>query len=84
MRVFSSEDFKFAELPQPRLEFVDRVCKMDDYFTGQHEKIILKSFEDIMKAKHFTELDRLSILVHLVEQDCRVVPIGAYKMIPTQ
>ena len=37
-----------------------------------------------MKAKHFTELDRLSVLVHLVEQDCRVVPIGAYKMIPTQ
>jgi hypothetical protein len=40
---------------------------MDDYFTGQHEKILLKSGEDILKFKHFTELDRLSIVVHQID-----------------
>ena len=56
---------------------------MDDYFTGQHEKILLKSFEDIMKLKNFTELDRLSVVVHQIDEECKIVPLGAYKMIPT-
>ncbi len=37
----------------------------------------------IVKSKSFTELDRLSIVVHQVDHDCQVVPQGAYKMIPT-
>lgn len=56
---------------------------MDDYFTGQHEKILLKSGEDSLKAKQFTELDRLSIVVHGIDFECQVVPLGAYKLIPT-
>lgn len=56
---------------------------MDEYFTGQHEKILLKSFEDIMKTKNFTELDRLSVVVHIIDQECQVVPLAAYRMIPT-
>ena len=56
---------------------------MDDYFTGQHEKILLKSFEDIMKLKNFTELDRLSVVVHQIEDECNIVPLGALRMIPT-
>lgn len=39
--------------------------------------------EYVVKAKNFTELDRLSIVVHLVDHDCQVVPLGAFKMIPT-
>ena len=65
------------------------------HFTGQHEKIIDRNpkgtdrsisvgGEDLMvRAKNFTELDRLSIIVHLIDQDCQVVPLGAYRMIPT-
>ena len=56
---------------------------MEDFFTGQHEKILLKSFEDIMKLKHFTELDRLSCVVYQIDMECQIVPLGAYKMIPT-
>lgn len=91
----SSEDFKFAELPAPRLEFADRAARIDDYFSGQHEKNLFKGSSEPQKAvdvggedhfvrnKNFTELDRLSLLVHQVEHDCQIVPLGAYKMIPT-
>jgi hypothetical protein len=41
-------------MPAPRTDFIAKVNKMDDFFTGQHEKILLKSFEDIMKLKNFT------------------------------
>ena len=68
---------------------------MTEFFTGQHEKIIVKGSgqpgktinlngeEFSVKAKNFTELDRLSIVVHQIDRDCQVVPLGAFKMIPT-
>lgn len=72
------------------------VKKLNDFFTGQHEKILVKRSaegpsksislegeEFVVKQKNFTELDRLSIFVHLVDAECQVVPVGAYKMIPT-
>lgn len=37
----------------------------------------------IVKQKNFTELDRLALIVYLVAYDCNVVPLGAYRMIPT-
>jgi len=37
----------------------------------------------IVKQKNFTELDRLSLFVSLVSNDCNVVPLGAYRLIPT-
>ncbi len=39
--------------------------------------------EHFVKTKNFTELDRLSLIVNQIEHDCQVVPLGAYKMIPT-
>lgn len=39
----SSEDFKFAELPLLRRDLVNIAVKIDDFFTGQHEKILLKA-----------------------------------------
>lgn len=36
-----------------------------------------------MKSKNFTELDRLSIVVHAIEDECQVIPLGAYKLAPT-
>ena len=96
MALFSNDDFKFAELPTPRLEFHCQVQTMNDFFTGQHEKILLKcqneapkimrgpdGEEMIVKQKNFTELDRLSCVIHTISQDCCVVPLGAYRMIPT-
>lgn len=68
---------------------------MGQFFSGQHEKILIKGGGEpgksislngehfAVKAKNFTELDRLSLVVHQIEQDCNVVPVGAYKMIPT-
>lgn len=96
MRRCSNDDFKFAELPEPRKEFADRARTLNDFFSGQHEKIIIKTQNEapkiikgpngqdlIVKQKNFTELDRLSLFVHLVSHDCSVVPLGAYRMIPT-
>lgn len=41
--------------------------------------------EEILKVKPkaFTELDRLAFVVHSIENDCAVVPVGAYKITPT-
>jgi radial spoke head protein 9 len=93
--IVSSEDFKFAELPAQRHEFDARVKHMGEFFTGQHEKILIKGGgetaktikldgEDFkVKSKNFTELDRLSTVVHQIDFECQVVPLGSFKMIPT-
>ena len=38
----------------------------------------------IVHVKNFTELDRLSIVVHAIEDECQIVPFGAYKFAPTR
>ena len=78
------------------MEFAGRVRIMNEFFSGQHEKVIVKlqgeapkivrgpdGEEMIVKAKNFTELDRLSLVVNLIAQDTNIVPLGAYRMIPT-
>ena len=83
-------------MPEPRQEFAERVQTLNDFFTGQHEKILVKTQNEapkfikgpdgqemIVKSKNFTELDRLSLLVSLISHDCSIVPLGAYRMIPT-
>lgn len=37
------DDFKFSELPNPRLENISKVEGMDDFFTGQPEKNLFKA-----------------------------------------
>ncbi len=37
----------------------------------------------MIPSKNYTELDRLSSVVHAVEEECQVVPLGALKMLPT-
>lgn len=69
---------------------------MNEFFSGQHEKILMKfqgeankfvrgpnGEELIVKQKNFTELDRLALVVALISRDCSVVPLGAYRMTPT-
>lgn len=36
-----------------------------------------------VKPKAFTELDRLAYVVRAIENDCAVVPVGAFKLTPT-
>ena len=33
-----------------------------------------------MKNKNFTELDRLALIVASIEEECQIVPEGAYKL----
>lgn len=39
--------------------------------------------ELVIPAKNFTELDRLASVVHLIEEECQIVPVGAIKILPT-
>lgn len=36
-----------------------------------------------VKPKAFTELDRLAYVVRAIENDCSLVPVGAFKLTPT-
>jgi radial spoke head protein 9 len=64
---------------------------MRESFSGLQETILIKDIEPAravsrdltLPAKNFTELDRLAIVVHSIEHDCQVIPLGAVKMIPT-
>lgn len=40
---FSNDDFKFAEMPDPRWDYAAAIQNNNDFFTGQHEKIIIKT-----------------------------------------
>lgn len=33
--------------------------------------------------KNFTELDRLAYVVRVIENDCAVTPVGAFRLTPT-
>lgn len=41
----SNDDFKFAELPEPRWDFAEPIRSMDEFFSGQHERILIKTAE---------------------------------------
>lgn len=97
-----SEGFKFAELPQPRKEFEEQALQLREFFSGQHEKILVQNTKGekkvvststdnaesgseqlVIPPKNFTELDRLATVVHHIEEDCQVVPLGSVKLLPT-
>lgn len=95
---WSNSSFVFAPLPAVRNEYASIAKKMTTFFTGEHEKVLQtvphKNEEPIDLdsesielptgdvPKDFTELDRLSFVVHKIEKDCHVVPQGAYKLTP--
>lgn len=75
--ICSNDDFKFAELPEARWAYADQIRMVDEFFSGQHERILIKTAEynrminafggaDVKKEKNVTELDRLSIIVNLI------------------
>lgn len=66
---------------------------MNVYFTGEHDRVIIDSpataavvvdadMGIVIPAKQVTELNRLSHVVHQIEQGCSVVPKGSYKFTP--
>ena len=66
---------------------------MNVYFTGEHDRVIVENGasapividEDegiVIPAKHVTELNRLAHVVRSIDQNCSVVPKGAFKYTP--
>lgn len=95
---WSSNDFKFSELPEMNMEYKEYVRELRSFFTGQHEKILVNLAGDQLtesqqeeedeehikdKPKNFTELDRLAFVVRKIDHDCALAPVGAFKLTPT-
>ena len=65
---------------------------MNTYFTGEFDRVIVKATGPgvvidpaaglVMPPKNVTELDRLSYVIHQIENDCQAVPKGAMKFTP--
>lgn len=88
---------KFSELPASLASTCSALFdQIQTVFTGEFEKVIVKpdgvsSFvhvDDFLRAQikipanGITELDRLSYVVHQVDTDCTIVPMGAVKKTP--
>lgn len=92
-----SENMRFSELPEslapacgPLFDAIQTV------FTGEFEKVIVKAdgvspfvhVDEFLREQikiptnGITELDRLSYVVHQVDDDCSIVPMGAVKKTP--
>ena len=86
----SSSNYIFAQLPAPVKAHDADFNKLQTYFTGEFDRIIISGGTEgtvidsdlILPPKHVTELDRLAWTVHQIEHDCQVVPQGAFKMTP--
>ncbi len=89
----SSSNFIFASLPAPLEKFTKELTELNVFFTGEHDRVVLDTpasaavviDEDegiVIPAKNVTELNRLSQVVHSIENNCAVVPKGSYKFTP--
>ncbi len=65
---------------------------MKTYFTGEYDRVLInvggagivvdEDLGIVIPPKNVTELDRLSFVVHTIEDQCQVVPKGSYKFTP--
>jgi radial spoke head protein 9 len=86
----SSSTFVFAQLPEALSQHETEFNKMQTYFTGEFDRVLISGGADgvkideglILPPKHVTELDRLAWTVRQIENDCQTVPQGAFKMTP--
>ena len=91
------EDMKFSELPASLASSCGALFdQIQTVFTGEFEKVIVKAdgvssfvhVDEFLRAQikippqGITELDRLSYVVHQVDSDCTIVPMGAVKKTP--
>lgn len=93
----TSENLKFSELPAPLTDKCRPLFdQIQAVFTGEFEKVIveptgisqyLQPDQDLLRKvtiphRGLTELDRLSYVVHQMDNDCHLVPKGSVKKIP--
>jgi len=92
----SSRNFNFSSLPHISEKICLVVSEINTKLTGEYDTIIahqdgpikeLKVDDDDslpiqIKQKNITELDWLAYIVHRIEEECHVVPEGAYKLTP--
>lgn len=89
----SSSNYIFATLPAPLEKFAKDFSEINVLFTGEHDRVVYENAggapivvdEDegiVIPAKHVTELNRLSFVVHSIENNCAVVPKGSFKFTP--
>lgn len=91
------EDMKFSELPESLASSCGALFdQIQTVFTGEFEKVIVRAdgvsqfvyVDDFLRAQikipaqGITELDRLSYVVHQVDSDCTIVPMGSVKKTP--
>lgn len=81
MYYWTNEDFKFGELTECKHDLHSTIKGIRTPFLGHHEKILVKQNNNL--SKNITELDRLSFVVRQIENDCSSVPVGAFKITPT-
>jgi len=87
---------KFSELPSSLGDLRPLYDQIQTVFTGEFDKVIVKAdgvsqyvhVDDFLKsqvkipAQGITELDRLAHIVHMIDEDCTIVPLGSIKMTP--
>ena len=92
----NSQTLKFAVLEAPKCKCSSIFDQIQCYFTGEHQKVLVDSmgFSSVcqlragsFKAKDIptqglTELDRLSYVVHYIDNHCTIVPVGSFKRTP--
>lgn len=96
---WANDSFQFSPLPEISSSIADQLRTVNTYFTGDHHRIILKNEEtahdgfdpndDLSVIKkgnlkhHITELDRLTFVVHSIDQECAIVPYESQKSMIT-
>lgn len=76
-------------LPDAVASFASTLEQIQTYFFGEHERLLVdtRGFSPFVHlvgnnpapCKPITELDRLSFVVHSIDNSCQIFPLGAYK-----
>ncbi|KAL4462089.1 hypothetical protein ABPG74_000934 [Tetrahymena malaccensis] len=75
-------DHKFVLIPLPEDQQAEE--QNQEQPEGEEKPEDSDEEENIkVKPKAFTELDRLAYVVRAIENDCALVPVGAFKLTPT-
>ena len=88
----SSSNFIFSSLPDCVAADATKFKGLRTLFSGEFDTVIFESTEApkvidavhgiVLQPKHLTELDRLSFVVHEIDNSCAAIPSGALKYTP--
>ena len=88
-----STNFIFSSLPKPNADAHRKLGGISAFFTGEFDQVLVESTDApvvidaaagiVLPPKHLTELDRLSVVVHSIENACSAIPQGSLKYTPT-